>query len=142
METTEKKRKEHDFSFIGRVVAVNPPQTFPSGFVKRTIVIDSEYDNDKYANPVEFTYLKDYCKRLDNIREGMIVQVRGYFKGREYTPNGGNKKYYCDLVCYDTPGEVIIGSQPSTPTATPTPPVAVPTQDIATVEDEVEDLPF
>jgi len=80
------------YEMTGTVSLVNEPQTFASGFVKQTFVIDN---GEKYNNLVQFECVKDKTALLDNVRPGDTVAVKFDIQGREY-----NGKYFVSLVAW------------------------------------------
>ncbi len=80
------------YKMTGTITTVMEPQTFASGFCKRTFVIDN---GENYNNLVQFECVKDKTALLDNVREGDTVAVKFDIQGREY-----NGKYFVSLVAW------------------------------------------
>lgn len=73
----------------GTAHAILPLQTFPSGFSKQVLVINTGGQYPQYV-PIEFT--KDRTKLLEGIATGQEVTAQVDIRGNEY-----QGKYYASL---------------------------------------------
>lgn len=82
----------------GKVVEVNDTQAVgQNGFLKRTFVVDADWENSKYANYIECTLKKDNCCKADNLRTGDIAHVEGWLGGRRYDGHNGTR-YFLEIT--------------------------------------------
>jgi len=79
------------YELTGRVKLIQEPQTFPSGFAKREMVVTVEDGN--YPQDINLEFLKEKMSLLDSIRVGQKVTVTFDIRGREY-----NGRYFNNLV--------------------------------------------
>lgn len=116
------------YTASGKVHKIFDTQTFPSGFSKREMVIETE---DRYPQLVKFDFLKEKGDLLDEVKEGQEVTVHFDVGGREY-----NGRYYVDLKGWK------IDPAGATPAAgsDDEPPVPEDTTDYSQVDDD--DVPF
>ena len=117
----------------GTVETCLPLETFPSGFTKRVLVVNT---GGKYPQtiPVEFT--KEKVDLLTGLRKGQDVTVHVNLRGNEY-----NGKYYASIQGWKIDkGEAASGEdrqkmRGSEPHAAPKPAVPEP-------EDDDSEIPF
>ena len=107
------------YTMTGRVVRVGPTQSFASGFIKRELVVMVEGD-DKYPQPLAFTFIKDKCAMVEGVRENDVVTVEFEIRGNA---SKDGLKYYvslqaCALRCERGARPVPV---PPTPSEAPTP---------------------
>lgn len=81
----------------GRIIAIEEPQSFASGFTKREFVIEAD---EKYPQQVKFECVKDGVAMLDGRKIGDHVTVHFNLRGREY-----NGRYFVNLNCWKIEGE-------------------------------------
>lgn len=81
------------FETKGRIIAIDEPQTFPSGFTKREFVIS--VPDGKYPQDIKFEMHKDRADVLTLLAKGDEVTVGFNLRGNEY-----NGKYYVNLVAW------------------------------------------
>ena len=112
-------------------------QTFQSGFTKRDLVVGNDVDSqNKYPNPVLFTFKKDRCSLVDAVKKGDRVKVQFTIDGRRWDgPNG--TRYFTDLTGWK------IDVLNADGTATEAVPVPQPAEAPAEVDaGDPDDLPF
>jgi hypothetical protein len=84
----------------GKLLGINPIQTFDSGFSKREFLVEYA-ENPEYPQKIKFEIFKDKCSILDNpkFQQGVGVVVDYNLRGNEWdSPNG--KKYFVQLECW------------------------------------------
>ena len=86
------------YDYTGVVEVIGDVQTFQSGFTKRDLVVGNDVDSqNKYPNPVLFTFKKDRCSLVDAVKKGDRVKVQFTIDGRRWDgPNG--TRYFTDLT--------------------------------------------
>lgn len=77
----------------GVVKEVGQTRTFPSGFSKREIVVDTAERGSKYPNEIPFTAVKDKCGLLDGFRVGDEVSVTFAVDGRSFEGDRGLRRF-------------------------------------------------
>lgn len=113
----------------GTAHAILPLQTFPSGFSKQVLVINTGGQYPQYV-PIEFT--KDRTKLLEGIATGQEVTAQVDIRGNEY-----QGKYYASLNGWKLEaGEKTAHSQKRQQNDPP------PREDPADEYDEDDDVPF
>lgn len=124
------------YDYQGVVEEVGQTQSFPSGFTKRDVIIGNDIDSEnRYPNPVKFSFKKTNCQLLDGIQKGQRVKVRFAIDGRRWDGPKGTQ-YFVDLTGLKI--EVVNSDGTSTE---PVPPPAVATA--ADVPGEfIDDVPF
>jgi len=85
----------------GKVLALLPTFTSPSGFTKRDVVVETGF---RYANPIKVTFRKEQAALLDDIAEGDTVTVHYALFGREWNGPRGTQ-YFVDVVGFDLVAE-------------------------------------
>jgi len=76
----------------GKVIKVEPVQTFPSGFQKSVFVIETD---EKYPQKIPFELHKERCDIITAADVGKAVDVHFNIKGNEY-----NDKFYVALTAW------------------------------------------
>ena len=90
------------FEMTGEVKAIGEEQVFPSGFTKRTIVVDCSEPQAKYGNPIPFDLKKERCALGDTISVGDKVRVGFTVDGRQWdNPDGSGTRYFINLTAWD-----------------------------------------
>ena len=88
------------YEYQGVVEEIGQTQSFgTSGFTKREVIIGNDIDSDnRYPNPVKFTFKKTNCSLLDGVSKGERVKIRFAIDGRRW--DGGTKgpQYFVDLT--------------------------------------------
>lgn len=87
------------YEYTGVVEEVGQTQSFgANGFTKRDCIIGNDADSpSKYPNPVKFTFKKDNCSLLDNVKKGQRAKVRFAIDGRRWEGPRG-VQYFVDLT--------------------------------------------
>lgn len=76
------KKYQCRFNVAGKILEVGETETFPSGFQKRTVIIEASPDADRWPNPIALTLKKDTCEQGDSLHPGDLVEVEGFLEGR------------------------------------------------------------
>jgi len=122
------------YDYQGVVEEVCETQNFPSGFTKRDIIVGNDIDSDnRYPNPVKFSFKKTNCSLLDAIQKGQRVKVRFAIDGRRWDGPKGTQ-YFVDLTGIKI--EVLNEN------GTSTEPVPSPADPGEVVGEFVDDVPF
>lgn len=146
------------YDYQGMVEEVGPVQNIgTNGFTKRELIVDNDIDSDnRYPNPVKFTFKRGNCALLDPIQKGMRVRVRFAIDGRRWDGGTRGTQYFVDLtgVKVDVVGADgnVVGAAPAPqasaygaavppPAAAPVPPPATPAAS-DTAGEFVDDVPF
>ena len=129
------------YDYIGLVAEVGETQSFDSGFSKRDIVVDNDIESEnRYPNPVKFTFKRMNCSLLDGIRKGQRVKVHFLIDGRRWDGPRG-PQYFVDLT--GTKIEVMGANGPAAPApapaAVPPPP---PPPSVSDTDEYLDDVPF
>jgi len=115
------------------VEEVLPLQTFASGFTKRDLIVVSDKDSN-YPSLVKFTFKKNNCALLDNIRKGQPVKVHFAIDGRKWEGPKG-VQYFVDLTALKL--DVITGD------GTAMEPMPEPAEfDADVAPSDIDDMPF
>ena len=85
----------------GRLIKKTETQTFPSGFKKRTFVIEEQ--NGQWTNPYEFELVKDACAKISPFKKDQLITVEGYVQCREGTDQYAGK-YFVHLRAVEVRG--------------------------------------
>lgn len=147
------------YDYQGMVEEVGPVQNIgTNGFTKRDLIVDNDIDSDnRYPNPVKFTFKRGNCALLDPIQKGMRVRVRFAIDGRRWDGGTRGTQYFVDLTgvkidVVGADGNVVVAA-PATqvpthgvpaygaPSAAAVPPPAVPVAS-ETAGEFVDDVPF
>ncbi len=121
------------FDYEGEVEEVLPLQTFASGFTKRDLIVVSDKDSN-YPSLVKFTFKKNNCALLDNIRKGQQVKVHFAIDGRKWEGPKG-VQYFVDLTALKL--DVITGD------GTAMEPMPEPAEfDTDVAPSDIDDMPF
>lgn len=86
---------DNPISITGTINTIFDLETFPSGFTKRTLVIDTE---DQYPQPIAIEFLKDKVNLMDGFTVGQKIMVHVNLRGKAHTPAGGETKFYNTIV--------------------------------------------
>ena len=122
------------FDYEGEVEEVLPTQTFASGFTKRDLIVATDKDTN-YPSLVKFTFKKNNCALLDNVRKGQQVKVHFAIDGRKWEGPKG-VQYFVDLTALKL--DVV-----SADGATAVEPLPEPTDfDADVAPSEIDDMPF
>ena len=70
-----------NYEISGAIKSILEPKTFPSGFVKREFVLQTEED---YPQTILFECIKQQCGLLDRVAPNDRVRVAFRLRGREY----------------------------------------------------------
>ena len=81
------------FKIGGTLKVIGDIQTFPSGFTKREIVIETH--DDKYPQLISLSLLKDQTSLTNGMQTEDLVTAYFNIKGREY-----NGRYFNDLIAW------------------------------------------
>ena len=87
------------YDYTGVVEVIGETKAFgTNGFTKRELVVGNDVDSqNKYPNPVLFTFKKDRCSLVDAVKKGDRVKVQFTIDGRRWDgPNG--TRYFTDLT--------------------------------------------
>ena len=126
------------YDYTGVVEVIGETKAFgTNGFTKRELVVGNDVDSqNKYPNPVLFTYKKDRCSLVDAVKQGDRVKVQFTIDGRRWDgPNG--TRYFPDLTGWK------IDVLNADGTATEPVPVPQPAEAPADVDaGDPDDLPF
>ena len=131
--------KDQTFTYTGRVHFIGQTQTFPSGFGKRTLVLESSDPGEKWPVRAAFEFVKtknvDGTANLNGFTKGETVTVTFAPEARENSKNPGqwfssNRAW---KIVRSTGNEAEPTDLPLTP-ATPAEPE--PTEEV------VDDMPF
>jgi hypothetical protein len=76
----------------GKVIKVEPVQTFASGFQKSVFVIETD---EKYPQKIPFELHKERCDIVSTADVGKVVDVHFNVRGNEY-----NDKFYVALTAW------------------------------------------
>ncbi|MBP5790987.1 MAG: DUF3127 domain-containing protein, partial [Kiritimatiellae bacterium] len=118
------------------VEEVHETQSFgASGFTKREVIIGNDIDSqNRYPNPVKFTFKKDNTSLLDGISKGQRVKVHFAIDGRRWEGPKG-VQFFVDLTGLKI--EVLNADGSS---MEPLP--AIPEPNLPAGLDDVDDMPF
>ena len=126
------------YDYTGVVEVIGETKAFgTNGFTKRELVVGNDVDSqNKYPNPVLFTFKKDRCSLVDAVKQGDRVKVQFTIDGRRWDgPNG--TRYFTDLTGWK------IDVLNADGTATEPVPVPQPAEAPADVDaGDPDDLPF
>ena len=75
----------------GTVKKIGETQTFASGFQKRELVLLTD---EQYPQPIQIDFLSDKIDLLNNVSEGESVKVGINIRGKEWTNQQGEVKYF------------------------------------------------
>ena len=110
------------YNVIGTLKSIGEIESFPSGFTKRQIVVET---GGKYPQLIKLDLLKEKTEYTRNLAEGDGVTVSFDLRGNEH-----NGRVYTNLVAWriqphvhedlsDAPAEPAQGTQPVTPQSAP-----------------------
>lgn len=76
----------------GRIKQISAPETVgQNGFQKRDLVITTE---EQYPNDILIQFTQQRCDLLNNLKVGQNVRVHFNLRGREWTNQQGEVKYF------------------------------------------------
>ena len=79
----------------GNIKLIKETQTFgEKGFKKRELVIETE---EQYPQTILVEFIQDKCELLDNFSTGQNVTIGINLRGREWTNDSGEVKYFNSL---------------------------------------------
>jgi len=114
------------YEISGTVETVTEVETFPSGFTKRTLVINT---GGEYPQTIPVEFVKDKTDLLNDLSKGQCVIASINIRGREY-----NGKYFCNIQGWK------IDKGVSTVQAAAQTAATEPAQ--ASNQDSLDDIPF
>ncbi|QOR73267.1 DUF3127 domain-containing protein [Cruoricaptor ignavus] len=121
----------------GTVKKLTDIQTFPSGFQKRELILNT---TEQYPQVIAVEFTQDKINLLDSISEGDEVKVSINIRGREWTSPQGEVKYFTSI------GGWRIEKLSTTTVQEPTQAAPVSGQTLRNddpfADDEDDDLPF
>lgn len=80
----------------GRITIVNDVESFPSGFEKKSIIVDTEKEGSDYPNPCKIEFHKtEKIALTDALTVGMEVDIACNLRGNEHNGN-----HYLGLVAW------------------------------------------
>ena len=126
------------YDYTGVVEVVGETKAFgTNGFTKRELVVGNDVDSqNKYPNPVLFTFKKDRCSLVDAVKTGDRVKVQFTIDGRRWDgPNG--TRYFTDLTGWKLE---VLNADGSATEAVPAPSPAEAPADVDA--GDPDDLPF
>lgn len=127
------------FELTGKIKVIQPTQEINDRFKKREFVI--EENSGQYPQVVPFEFTQDKCDVLDKYKVGQDVKVFFNIRGREWTNNQNETKYFLNLNAWKME---TLGAGSATPPPADAPPYETGTHGIddAPPSDEDEVLPF
>ena len=99
------------YEITGRVKAVYETQAFPSGFQKRTFVI--EYTDGEYTNELALDLLKDKVSMADKLSVG--AEAKFFFNVRSNENSKKEGQWFTNVTCWKF--ELGEGADPASPPA-------------------------
>lgn len=81
----------------GTVKKIGETQTFASGFQKREMVLLTD---EQYPQPILIEFLSDKIDLLQNVKEGESVKVGINIRGREWTNQQKEVKYFNSITAW------------------------------------------
>ena len=75
----------------GKIKKIGQIQEFAKGFTKRDLVVTTK---DEYPQNLLVEFVKDKCSLLDTYKIGDYVKVSINLRGREWTNDKGQVKYF------------------------------------------------
>lgn len=141
------------YDYQGMVEEVGPVQNIgTNGFTKRDLIVDNDIDSDnRYPNPVKFSFKRSNCALLDPIQKGMRVRVRFAIDGRRWDGGTRGTQYFVDLTgvkidVIGADGNPVGAAAPAAAAAPAMPGPAVPPPAAPSAGDAagefVDDVPF
>lgn len=126
------------FELTGKIKVIQPTQEINERFKKREFVI--EENSGQYPQVVPFEFTQDKCDVLDKYEVGQDVKVFFNIRGREWTNNQNETKYFLNLNAWKMEA---LGAGSSAPAPSHAPPYESGTHSIDDApSDEDEVLPF
>ncbi len=90
------------FEMDGTIKAIQPTQTFNSGFTKRECIVCD--DDGRYPNDIKFVFVKDNCAVLDRFAEKDRVRVTFSIRGNYWQDRLFNDLQAFKIEKLDTDG--------------------------------------
>lgn len=81
----------------GKLIVIGETQQVSEKFAKRTAVIETV---DQYPQTIEVQFQQDKCALLDNFFGGEEVEVSINLRGRSWTNDKGEVKYFNTLEAW------------------------------------------
>lgn len=87
------------YEYTGVVESIGETKAFgTNGFTKRELIVGNDVDSqNKYPNPVLFTFKKDRCALCDAVKVGDRVKLQFTIDGRRWDGANGTR-YFTDLT--------------------------------------------
>ena len=79
----------------GTIKKINEIQTFESGFQKRELILTTE---EQYPQPILIEFLSDKVDVLNSYKAGENVKIGINLRGREWTSQQGEVKYFNSII--------------------------------------------
>ena len=79
----------------GTIKKIGKTQTFASGFQKAEVVLLTD---EQYQQPILIEFLQDKIDLLQNVKEGESVKIGINIRGREWTNQQGEVKYFNSIT--------------------------------------------
>ncbi len=79
----------------GTIKRISELLTFPSGFQKREMVLNTE---EQYPQPINLEFLSEKADLLNSYKVGDRVKVSINIRGREWTSPQGEVKYFNSIT--------------------------------------------
>lgn len=77
--------------FNGVVEYVGEPNQISGSFTKREVVVKEHNPGAKYPNFIPFEFINDSIEKLNGIKAGDVVTVKGFLNGRLWEQPGERK---------------------------------------------------
>lgn len=114
------------YTLKGEIKVIQDLQQISDSFKKREFVVTDS--SGKYSQDILFQLTQDRCESINQFKEGDVVEVTFFLRGREWNnPKGGETRYFNSLDAWKIES---ISGEDSTPTPEPI------------TESEDDDLPF
>ena len=94
---------------IGRVKVIGQTQQISDKFKKRDLVIVDE-SKAEYPQSISFQLTQDRCVLADKVSEGQEVTAKFNIRGKEYTNQAGETKYFNTLEIWKID---VLGGKPA-----------------------------
>ena len=75
----------------GKIIKLNQTEAVSEKFSKRDIVVET---NEQYPQKLLIQFAQSNCSKLDNYKVGQLVTIGVNLKGREWTNQQGETKYF------------------------------------------------
>ena len=138
------------YDYIGIVEEVGQTQAIgANGFTKRDIIIGNDITSDnRFPNPVKFTFKKANTSLLDNIQKDQRVKIHFAIEGRRWDGGTRGTQYFVDLtglkieVLNPDGTSVEPVAQPGAPAAAPVAAAPAPAAPASVSSEFIDDVPF